>query len=75
MPVQAKKTALRVIMTGRAKDYYDRVEEDKLSFDDLVSKCYDYATKKRLDGKKNGSSPMDLDGLNEKEREQENSYW
>ena len=65
-----KKIALRTITTGRVREYFDRVEEEKVTFDELVAKCYDYATKRRLDSKKGDA--MELD---ECQKEEEDDEW
>ena len=68
LPAAFKKTALRQLMIGKAKDYYDNLEATKPDIDELIAKCYEYANKKRRDGKKSAPNAMDVGNVNEAER-------
>ena len=69
-----KKVALRQIMVGKAREYYDQVEDGKISIEELLDKCYDYATKKRLDNKKFDPDSMDIGNINEDQKDNEMRY-
>ena len=60
-----KRTALRQLMMGKAKDHFDQLDPDNMTVEELITKCYDYATKKRLDSKKLGPDDMDVGELGE----------
>ena len=55
LPPVFKMNALRMLMTGKAKEYFDMWEADRdptdaaKSYDELLNKVKDYARRKKLD--------------------------
>ena len=65
-----KMAALKSIMVGKARDYFDTVEDK--DFDTALIKCKEYAVKKRLEGEsKKGGDPMDCDRVENQEGEEQ----
>ena len=59
LPSAFKETALRQLMIGKARDYYDSLDASKMEIDELLAKCYEYANRKRLDHRSK-TDPMDV---------------
>ena len=81
MPQSFKKIALKSLMVGRAREFFETMEETGIvAFDKLLGKSKEYAAKRRLEAnvKKNGSA-MDVDGVDgesgEWQWEDDGSWW
>ena len=68
--VRLRVTALKMLMTGRAKDLYEDWEDSIMTTDSeacweqLVNKVSDYATRRRLEANlAKGKNAMDVDGV------------
>ena len=57
-----KVAALKSMMIGKARDYFETLEDMK--FDDVLKKCKDYSVRKRLEhAAKKNDNDMDLDNV------------
>ena len=68
-----KRTALKSLMVGKAKDHYEIWEGENKAFDTLRDKCKEYAAKRRLEAnnRKGANDPMDVDNVNQDQQEEE----
>ena len=63
LPSPFLRAALRAMMIGNAREYYEQLMEQELSDEQLIEKAFDYATRKRLDHKKLDPDHMDVSGV------------
>ena len=71
LPDAYKITALEQIMGARqAKLYFESLRLRNLGYEDILKQCREYALRRRLEHRhKKGKDDMDLDGINNKGRE------
>ena len=69
LPSPFLRAALRSIMVGNAREYYEQLVDRSLSDDELIEHSFEYATRKRLDHKKLDPDHMDVSGINDCEHQ------
>ena len=75
-----KIAALKSLMIGRAKDYFETIEDKVTDFKQLLEECKEYAIRRKLDANmKKGIETMDVDNVGgeetEKWDEEEDNWW
>ena len=63
LPSPFLRAALRSIMIGNAREYYEQLIDQSISDSELIERAFEYATRKRLDHKKLDADHMDVSGV------------
>ena len=64
LPSPFMKAIIRSMMIGTAREYFEQLQDKAITDDDLIEKCFEYGTRKRLDNKKSDPDHMDISELN-----------
>ena len=67
LPDPFLKAAMRSIMVGAAREYWEQLEDKKLDPEELVDRAFEYASRKRLDVKKLDPDYMDVSAVQPQE--------